>query len=426
MGFRRIFIGGITGLCLWTAPSVTASAQDGPTGFIHTSGRAMVDDTGAPFLVRSIGLGNWLMPEGYMFQFKKAKSPRQISALIETLVGPDDAARFWDLFRDRYVARDDIELIRRAGLNTVRVPLHYGLFLGQRDPLGADSDQAVTFEGPGWALLDRLIGWCRDAGLKVIIDMHAAPGGQTGINHDDSTGFPLTFYVPRDRRRTTALWREIARRYRDEPAVLGYELLNEPISTYNDEDVLNPRLEPFYRDLTAAVREVDARHIVFLASPQWGQNISVFGPPFAPNLVYIYHEFWSTTERDAIQDYINFSYYYNAPVLLGEAGEYNDPWNHGFRLLNERFGFGWSFWAYKNMDTPATMVSVTPPQGWKMIAAAGSMADPSLDKVGLTRAEAKAILWNYLDAIALPNARVNRCYVWSLGGEGDKCPAATP
>ena len=90
MGFRRIFIGGIAGLCLWTA---AASAQDGPTGFIHTKGRALVDQTGEAFHVRGIGLGNWLMPEGYMFKFKTAKSPRAISALIETLVGREDAAR---------------------------------------------------------------------------------------------------------------------------------------------------------------------------------------------------------------------------------------------------------------------------------------------------------------------------------------------
>ena len=156
----------------------------------------------------------------------------------------------------------------------------------------------------------------------------------------------------------------------------------------------------------------------------------MFGAPFAPNLVYIYHEFWSTTGRDAIQDYINFSTVYQAPVLLGEAGEANDPWNQAFRLLNERFGFGWSFWAYKNLDTPTAMVSVLPPQGWDKIVALGSMADPSLEAAGLSRAEAKAILWRYLDAISLGNAHVNPCYIQSLGGSDGRrtvqCPAAAP
>ncbi|WP_161539554.1 glycoside hydrolase family 5 protein [Paramagnetospirillum kuznetsovii] len=424
MGIGYSVIGVMAALCLWAAP---AAAQQ---GFIHAQGRVLADESGNEFAIRGIGLGNWLMTEGYMFKFKKAKAPRQISALVETLVGHDDAERFWELFRDRYVGRNDIRLIKQSGLNTVRVPLHYGLFLGQNDPLGADSLRPTSFEGPGWALLDRLIGWCREDGLKVLIDLHAAPGGQTGINHDDSTGFPLVFYVPRERRRTEELWREIARRYRDDPTVLGYELLNEPISTYNDEDVLNPHLETYYRELTEAVRAVDPNHLIFLASPQWGQNMGVFGPPFTRDLVYVFHEFWSTTERDAIQDYINFSLLHRVPILLGEAGEFNNQWNRAFRALNERFGFGWSFWSYKNLDSPTAMVSVTSPPGWDKIAKAGSMPDPSLAKAGLSRQEAKAILWAYLDALALGNAKVDDCYVRSLADSeasfAAHCPPAKP
>lgn len=225
-------------------------------GFIHARGRDLIAPDGNVFLIRGIALGNWLMPEGYLFKFKKAKAPREIHQLMELLLGPDDAWAFWSDFRDRWVAEDDIRLIAKAGFNTIRVPLHYGLFLAQNDRLGSDSNQPIRFEGPGWALLDRLVGWCRQAGLRVIIDLHAAPGGQTGVNHDDGTGFPLVFYLPREKARTTALWREIARRYGADPTVLGYELLNEPISTYNDEDLLNSGLEPLYRELTQAVREV--------------------------------------------------------------------------------------------------------------------------------------------------------------------------
>lgn len=423
MGLRFHLLGAIAALCLWTLP---ASAAD---GFIHTHGRDLVEPSGKTFLIQGIGLGNWLMPEGYMFKFKQAKSPRQIHALMKTILGREDAAEFWKLFRERYIAREDIQFIKRAGFNTVRVPLHYGLFLGQHDPYGADSAEPLTFDGPGWELLDRLVGWCREAGLRVILDLHAAPGGQTGVNHDDGTGFPLVFYVPRERERTEALWREIARRYRDEPAVLGYELLNEPISTYNDEDILNPGLEPYYARLTAAVRAVDPNHIIFLAAAQWDQNIGVFGKPFARDLVYVYHQFWSPTGRDAIQDYINFSIQNQVPILLGEAGEATNQWNWEYSRLNERFGFGWSFWTYKNLNAPASLVSVVPPPGWDKIIRLGSMRSPTLEEAGVTRAEARAILFAYLDAILLHNARPNPCYARSLGLGRDlpegPCPVET-
>ncbi len=394
------------------------------TGFIHAQGRQLQDQQGKTFLIKGIGLGNWLIPEGYMFKFKTARAPREIEAVFETLLGPKDAQEFWTRFRDAFIAEDDIEFIARAGFNTVRVPLHYGLFLAAHDPLGNDADQPIRFEGPGWALLDRLVGWCHKAGLKVILDLHAAPGGQTGVNHDDGTGFPLVFYVPRDARRTTELWREIARRYRDEPAILGYELLNEPISTYNDEDTLNPRLEPLYRRMVQAVRAIDPNHLIFLAGAQWDQNFSVFGPPFAPDLVYVFHEFWSSTMRDAIQPYINFGMRYDVPVFLGEAGEFEDRWNRDFRRLNESVGFGWSFWTYKNLDETQSVVSIVKPQGWDKIALAGSGGTPDL-----APGEAKTILWSYLDAIRFRNVRINGGYLRSLGmpvGDDKTLAGVTP
>jgi hypothetical protein len=140
----------------------------------------------------------------------------------------------------------------------------------------------------------------------------------------------------------------------------------------------------------------------------------VFGPPFARNLVYVYHQFWSTTGPEAIQDYVNFANRYQAAILVGEAGEATDQWNFEFRRLNERFGFGWSFWTYKNLDSPSTMVSIVAPPGWEKIAKAGSIDDPSPEAVGLTRAEAHEILWRYLDAVDLSRARVSPCYVQSL------------
>ena len=216
---------------------------------------------------------------------------------------------------------EDIRFIKAAGFNTVRVPLHWRLFVEPGD------GSADRFEGPGWALIDRLIGWCREAGLHVILDLHAAPGGQTGVNHDDGPGFPLVFYVPHYRRLTVALWRELARRYRDDPTILGYDLLNEPISPYNDMDYLNPRLEPLYREIVAAIRSVDKNHAVLLAGAQWSISFAAFSRPFDANAVYTYHKFWAKPTRDAVQSYLDFSNRWKVPLLIGETGEYNDEWN---------------------------------------------------------------------------------------------------
>jgi len=376
------------------------------TGFIRTEGRHFVTPDGEPFAIRGINLGNWLVPEGYMFKFRRAHAPREINALIEYLIGPAEAAAFWTKFRENYITEDDIRFIKAAGFNTVRVPLHYALFVDRTD--------TSTFDGPGYRLLDRLIGWCRTAGLKVIIDMHAAPGGQTGVNHDDGTGFPLVFYVPSYRRQTIDLWRHLAARYHADPTVLGYDLLNEPISPYNDTDYLNPRLEPLYREIVAAIRSVDRNHVVFMAAAQWSTNFTVFGPPFDSNAAYTYHKFWASTARDSVQSYVNFSNRYNVPLFLGETGELTDDWNAAFRRLNDRFGIGWCFWTYKNLDSSSTVLSIPKPAGWDAIAALGNQTPEEWRKSSVP-ADAAATLSAYLEAVKFRNGHVNGSYLASLG-----------
>ncbi|HRE20359.1 MAG TPA: cellulase family glycosylhydrolase, partial [Rhabdaerophilum sp.] len=166
-------------LMILLATLASPVARAGELELIQTRGRDLVKPDGEVFLVKGIGLGNWLVPEGYMFKFKKARSPREIEGLIELAIGKDDAQRFWQRFREDYVSEDDIAFLARAGFNTLRVPLHYKLFM--TEPATARADEPVRFEGPGWALLDRFVGWSRKHGLRVILDLHAAPGGQTGI-----------------------------------------------------------------------------------------------------------------------------------------------------------------------------------------------------------------------------------------------------
>jgi len=373
-----------------------------PDGFIHAEGVRLVDGSGNVFAVKGINIGNWLVPEGYMFKFTHALSPTEISELVETLIGPEAAERFWTSFRDVYVGKDDIDFIKAAGFNTVRIPLDWRLFV---------DEAGVRFEGSGWALVDRLLQWCREAGLRVILDLHAAPGGQTGVNHDNGPGFPLTFYVPRYRRLTVALWQKLAAHYRDETAVLGYDLLNEPISPYSDVAYLNPHLEPLYRDIVAAIREVDPNHAVLLGGGQWGTNFGVFDRPFDKNAIYTYHKFWINPTRDGIRDYVNFSNRWKVPVVIGETGEYNNAWNDKFRRLNEQFGIGWCFWTYKNLDSELSVVSIPKPSGWDLIAAADRADGAALPP----RQQAQAILDAYLEAAKLKYDRVNTGYLNSLG-----------
>jgi len=186
--------------------------------FVRADKGQLVDARNQPLLLRGVGLGNWLLPEGYMWKFEPPgpQSPRQIEALLVELVGLERAARFWTHFRDRFVTEADIEQIAAEGMNHVRLPINSRVVM--------DDDGALI--PSGLELIDRLIGWCRDHGLWVILDLHGAPGGQTGTNIDDSpNGEPELFLERRYQDQTVALWVALARRYRDEPVVAAYDLL---------------------------------------------------------------------------------------------------------------------------------------------------------------------------------------------------------
>jgi hypothetical protein len=377
--------------------AVPASAD----ALVRIEGKRFIAPDGGTLQIKGISLGNWLMPEGYMFKFEVAKSPRQIYGAFDRLLGASRAAFFWQQFRNAYITQDDIRFIKSVGFNTVRIPLHYRLFM----------DEQGEITGEGWALLDRVLGWVAEAGLLAIVDLHAAPGGQTGINHDDGPGYPLMFYVPRDRRLTIKLWRAIAQRYAGNRAILGYDILNEPIAPYHDTATLNPRLEPFYKEVTAAIRDVDPGRVVILAAGQWSSSFDMFGPPFADNLAYTYHSFWASTKRDSIQRHLNFANRYDVPLFLGETGELTDEWNERFRRLHEAHEIGWSFWTYKNLDTPSTVVSIPRPEGWNEIVAFadGRRKDKPAEAL-INRAIAQ-----YLDGIRLQNGVVRWSYLQSLG-----------
>ena len=389
---------------------ILATSTIGQTRFVSTRGKDIVSAHGDPLLLKGMNLGNWLLPEGYMFKFKTANSPRLIGTLINELVGEDEARRFWKTYHENYITPEDIRFIKQSGFNSVRVPFSYRLFASDTTP--------VRLEGKGYGLLDNVVAWCKQEGLYVILDMHAAPGGQTGDNIDDSWGYPFLFESAESQDLTVNIWRKIAARYRNEPAVIGYDLLNEPIAHYFDFANLNPKLEPLYRKIVAGIREVDRNHLIFLGGARWDTNFKVFGPPFDPKLVYTFHKYWMEVNQEAIQEYVDFRDKYSVPVWMGESGENTDEWITSFRTLLERNNIGWCFWPYKKLEATSCPVSINAPGEWETIIAFAEGPRTTFDEVRKNRPPKEKVqkaLSDYLERIKFGNCRVNQGYLRALG-----------
>ena len=384
--------------------------QPSPQNFVRVEGKQVVTPDGEAIRLRGINLGNWLLPEGYMFKLEVATAHWQIQQVIKELVGPAEARAFWRQYYDSYITPADIRYLKQTGLNSIRVPFSYKLLTPEDHP-------EVWLE-LGFELLDRVIAWSKAESLYVILDMHAAPCGQTGTNIDDSVGHPWLFESAECQDQVVAIWRKLAERYRDEPAVIAYDLLNEPIPHFEGYEKYNPLLEPLYKRIVAAIRAVDPHHVIFLGGAQWNTNFSVFGPPFDNNLAYTFHKYWMPTVQEQIQAYVDFREKYNVPIWLGESGENTDKWISAFRELLEKNDIGWCFWPYKKMDATSCLRSFERPPHWDEITAFAKVCwlDPEAIKKHRPPLEhSRAALAALLQSVKFENNRVNQGYLAALG-----------
>lgn len=403
-------------LFILSACSQNHSKPDHSSGFIKVSGPDLILPSGEKFFIRGTNLGNWLNPEGYMFLFKNAGSPRLIDNGLRELVGPDFTNQFWKTFKDRYVTREDIQFLKSTGLNTLRFPFHYKLFTDE-DYLG------LTAHQDGFARTDSLIKWCKEAEIYLILDMHDAPGGQTGANIDDSYGYPFLFTSPESQDLFVEIWAKIAARYHNEPIILGYDLLNEPIATYfkEDEEFLNAQLEPLFKRATEAIRKVDNNHVIIFGGAQWNQNFSVFSDwTFDDNLMYSCHRYGGKPNAEALSRYIAFRDSTNRPMYMGEIGHNTNEWISEFSKIMTENNMGYTFWPYKKMGDSTSFVNVKTPEYWESIRS--YMETPRVKYSDIYEARSKVnldsvkmALNSYLDHILFKNTRINDHYIKAMG-----------
>lgn len=380
--------------------------------FVTIQGQDLIKPDGTKLFIMGTNLGNWLNPEGYMFKFNKTNSARFINEMFCQLVGPDFTADFWKAFKDNYVTREDIRFIKEQGANTIRLPFHYKLFTDE-DYMG------LTAAQDGFARVDSLVEWCRESDLYLILDMHDAPGGQTGDNIDDSYGYPWLFDSEVSQQLYCDIWRRIADRYKNEPVILGYELFNEPIAPYFENmEELNGKLEDVYKKGVAAIREVDSNHIILLGGAQWNGNFKPFkDSKFDDKIMYTCHRYGGEPTQAAIQTIINFRDSVNLPMYMGEIGHNTDEWQAAFCQTMRENNIGYTFWPYKKMDG-SSFVGITPPENWANIVYFSEAPRATYKEIREARpaqAMSRKAMMDFIEACKLKNCVVQEGYIRSLG-----------
>lgn len=385
-----------------------------PDQFIHVDGPDLIKPNGEKLFIVGTNLGNWLNPEGYMFGFQKCNSYGMINQMFCELVGPQTTAHFWQDFKDNYITRADIDFIAKTGANTIRLPFHYKLFTDE-DYMGNTSPLTSR---EGFARIDSVVSWCKANDLYLILDMHDAPGGQTGDNIDDSYGYPWLFENEEAQQQYCSIWRMIADYYKNETTILGYELINEPLPHYlENKEELNKLVEPLYKRVTAVIREVDANHVILLGGPQWNSTFECFTDwNFDPQLMYTCHRYGGPATKEAIQSYIDFRDKSNRPMYMGELGHNTMEWQADFSRTMRENNIGYTYWPYKKVGD-SCMNGYPMAEGWQAVIDF-SEADRSTyelaRKARPDQAKSRAMMQQLLQNVKFTNCIPQNDYIISM------------
>lgn len=340
-----------------------------PTSFLKVEGKHIVhaDQPDKPVLLRGAGLGGWMNQENFITGYPGHEY--QVREGLEAVLGKEKADFYWDKFLEYFFTEEDAKFFASLGLNAIRLPINYRHFEDDMNPRVLKKD--------GFKHLDRVIDLCAKHGIYTVIDLHALPGGHDIDWHADSGNGQANFFRHKDfQDRAIWLWEELAKHYKDNKWIAGYNPMNEPT------DELHTRVIAWYERVEKAIRAIDPNHILFWDGNTFGADFSHFPKPFS-NSVYACHDYTNygfaqapeiytgaQHQREKLQRSFDRKVEYmrsqSMPIWNGEFGPTYQNAEDGipnweemnearFKVLNDQLEIydqaeaSWSIWLYKDI-----------------------------------------------------------------------------
>ena len=324
--------------------------------FLRVEKENITTISGKPVTLQGVNLGGWLMMEGYILGGRNIPDQEFKRSFVKSR-GKFALKDFIHLFRDNFIQEIDFKMIKNSGFNCVRIPFNFRLIQDKE----------------GFRYLEKAVELCKKYRLWAILDLHAAPGSQNEDWHSDSLGEALLWKEKRQQLQFIRIWQFLARRFKNEAAIAGYDILNEGVC--RDKRIILG----LYRKVVEAIREIDNRHIIFLEGNKWAQDIEFIGYPWDENLVYSIHfymplefifgfvrnlrypgkmnnGYWSRAKlKRVLNKYYQLKKKWHIPIYVGEFGQNSCcaychkefRWLHDVLGLFREFGFHWTYWSWK-------------------------------------------------------------------------------
>ncbi|GEM_PF-146773 len=253
-------------------------------------------------------------------------------------------------YQNAWLQTGDLDNMKDMGMNYVRVPISWLELM----------DMSGNWKASAWTQLDWLVDNCGQRGIYVVLDLHAAPGGASPWASSGQTGpNPNRLWTDTWNQDTTvAIWQGIAEHYKNNPAIAGYELVNEPVLGFPETQEQTEQKNAFLNRLYTAVRAIDPEHIIFFGALG---SFDAIAPPSAygwTNVVYTAHPYameqpanWDAQNDlidTKIDEAVQIQNSWNVPVNFGEYNFYffNDLWEKWMSKMNENH-ISWANWTYK-------------------------------------------------------------------------------
>ncbi|KAF8888372.1 glycoside hydrolase family 5 protein [Gymnopilus junonius] len=242
--------------------------------FLKVSGTVLVDESGKEITLRGAGLGGWMNMENFISGYPGCEY--HIREALTEAISQEKSDFFFDKFLEYFFEGNDAVFFKSLGLNCIRLPFNYRHFEDDMNPR--------VLKESGFKHLDRVIDICAQHGIYTILDLHTAPGGQNMDWHSDNGGHIANFWDHKDfQDRMLWLWTELAKHYKDNKWIAGYNPLNKPT------DPKHTHLVKFYDEVYTTICSINLDHVIFL---MWWSNTaysihdySTFGFPGAPEYV---------------------------------------------------------------------------------------------------------------------------------------------
>ncbi len=317
---------------------------------------------GDAVILRGTNAGGYLVIEQWMTALKGSDATgyldhKTVTEIFVERFGEETTLELWEYYRENYWTELDFQNCADMGMNVIRLPFTY---------MNVDPDYCNVPEKEGeefnFDVLDDFVETAAEYGIYTILDMHGAYGSQNGQDHSGeqmSSADEVDFYSNEEKQeKTVHLWEALTEHYKGNPAVAGFDILNEPAEKAG---TTTTRHWEFFDKVNDAVRAVDEDRILIFESCWDGANLpqpSVYG---WENCMYSFHHYTGSSDaathvssfQSKITDVNNQNF--GVPIYMGEFTCYGNQtsWESTLSLLNS-YGWHWTTWTYKlnrNSDT---------------------------------------------------------------------------